>query len=203
MTTNTDKEPQSVTVTPTSGRLALTAHAPTVWLTANFARDWFNDAINEAKAGPGVSHRRREIIFSVAFAESYLLEWVRDVVLKHDFQRINKYFPPGYRRGVTEKWKEIPDRLRNDGLLRAVPDLSKQFWFEWTNLVNYRDGLIHARASRPLTDSLPAEEKPVPDGRTLADMQPGWAISVVVAMIRAFHSASGFTSPEWMNVDDE
>jgi hypothetical protein len=38
----------------------------------------------------------------VAAAECYLLEWVRDDVLKHDYRELQKYFPDGAFRPVAD-----------------------------------------------------------------------------------------------------
>ena len=199
MTINNEKA-GDISASPSSGAIKITTYAPTVWITANLARAWFNDAMNEVRAGPGQSERRREIVFSVAFAESYLLEWIRDSILKSDFEKLKLYFPPGSHRGVKDKWKEIPKKLHQDGLLPGVPDLSRRFWSDWITLVNYRDGLIHARASRPSTSSLPKYEKPVPDGVTLSEIEPGWPIGVTVNMIKEFLRDANLVVPEWLKV---
>lgn len=47
---------------------------PTIWLSYCFAPEWFADALNEAKTGRDHNTRRREIIFAVCCAESYLVE---------------------------------------------------------------------------------------------------------------------------------
>ncbi len=195
-----DKKGGDISIPLSSGEIKITGYAPTVWITANLARSWFNDAINEARAGSRQNERRREIVFSVAFAESYLLEWVRDSILKSDFEKLKLYFPPDRRRGVKEKWKEIPKKLKQDGLLLETPDLSGRFWFDWTTLVEYRDGLLHARASRPLTSGQPKYEKPVPDGVTLSQIEPGWPIRVTVTMIEEFHREAKIVVPDWLHV---
>lgn len=71
---------------------------PIVWLSAHFALYWYQDAWAEAKNTGDTQFRRREILFSLAAAESYLLEWVRDEVLNRDFQKLDHYFPPEERR---------------------------------------------------------------------------------------------------------
>ena len=63
------------------------------WIYQSFAKAWFKDALNEVRHGIDINSRRREIIFAVAFAESYLVEWVRDDILKKDFGKFNLYFP--------------------------------------------------------------------------------------------------------------
>ena len=59
----------------------ITIGTPTIWQAYSWARDWFDDASIQTRLS---DHRswRREILFSVCFAESYLFEWVRDDVLK-------------------------------------------------------------------------------------------------------------------------
>jgi len=139
----------------------------TVWLTYPFAPEWFEDALHEAKTGTNHNARRREIVFAVLCAESYLFEWVRDEVLdgRRDFEKLvihlNKYFPPGSREGVRDKWKDVPKKLKNDNFIPAVPDLSQPYWRAFRRLVDLRNGLVHARASRPETAQQPQKEKPL------------------------------------------
>jgi hypothetical protein len=63
---------------------------------------------------------------------------------------------------VAEKWKEVPRALLDAGLISAVPNLGKSCWQYWLDIVDLRNGLIHARASRPETRSQPAGERPGP-----------------------------------------
>ena len=93
---------------------------PNGLVAANFASFWYADANSEAIASGDVHRRRREITFSVAAAESYLLEWVRDEVLKCDLVRLDTYFPPDKRRSVTEKWKKIIKALASTGLIASA-----------------------------------------------------------------------------------
>jgi hypothetical protein len=190
-----------IIINPDSCSMEITSYSPTIWVTQNFACEWFKDAVNEVTAGKNLNNRRREIVFSVLFAESYLLEWVRDSILNNDFIELNNFFPPGSRRGVKEKWKEIPKQLFDKRLLSGLPDLNNKFWSDWNQLVDYRDGLIHASASRPSSSHLSVKEKPIPDGKTLQDMTPGWLIEVTIKMIKEFHKASNLSIPEWMVVD--
>jgi hypothetical protein len=77
-----------------------------LWFTHSFAPDWFKDAMHEAKAPTGdVDARRREILFSVAFGESYIVEWVRDEVLKRDYRKFSNYFGPKVKLTAEKKWK--------------------------------------------------------------------------------------------------
>ena len=98
-----------------------------VWAYYNFSHEWFDDALNEAQNGRNHNARRREIIFAVCFAESYIFEWVRDEVIRRDFDKINDYFKPGSNKGVFEKWKDIPKQLTSEKLICAAPNLGTSY----------------------------------------------------------------------------
>jgi len=164
--------------------------APTVWQTANLARLWFADARREA-AIPDRDARRREVLFSVIAAETYLYEWVRDVVLDRDFQRIDQFFPPGNPSPILEKWKRVPEKLRSDGLVSGVPDLSGRTWARFDKLVKFRNGLLHGAASRPQTSGLPPENMPLPTMEELYALPAGWCVQVVSDLIAELSTATG------------
>lgn len=189
---------QPQVIRPVSIPSAEAVGTPTVWLSYSFAPGWFYDALNEATTGKDHHARRREIVFAVCFAESYLVEWVRDEVLQRDFKELNQFFPPGKRRGVTEKWKEVPKSLHDVGLIKAAPDLSQRYWKEWLDLVDMRNGLIHARASRPETDSQPSGQEPLPSKGDLDTLCAGWAISVVITLVEELHKQIGTKVPDWL-----
>ena len=187
---------------PTAAELVTAADAPpTVWLSANFASSWYADAKLEAIGSGDIHGRRREITFSVAAAESYLLEWVRDEVLKRDFVGLDKYFPPDQHRSVKDKWKEITKALVSDGRIPAAPSFAGKTWNDFHKLVCFRNGLIHARASRPQTSVLSESQLPVPSMEDLQTLAPGWATEVVTALIRELHMAAGTKEPNWLGVD--
>jgi putative transcriptional regulator len=191
-------------VPPTNRSLRMSIRAssstPTVtaWLTYSFAPDWFADALREAQTGQDHHARRREIVFAVCFAESYLLEWVRDEVLKGAFPRLNGYFVPGKWQSVVDKWKDIPKQLRDDRLIPAIPKLGESYWEDWLKLVNYRNGLVHARASRPESGSQGNESNPLPSRSDLDRLPAGWAVQVVVTLVRRLHDAVGTSPPTWL-----
>jgi hypothetical protein len=83
----------------------------------------------------GLDFRRREILFAVTAAESYLLEWVRDKVLVGNLHEINRYFPPGSKRGVRDKWKDVPKELASANLIAGVQELSGKTWATFDRLV--------------------------------------------------------------------
>lgn len=195
----TNTESGNITTKPGAANMNYEGQTPTPWICAYFAKEWFNDAVAEKNAGSGRAHRRREIIFAVAFAESYLVEWVRDGFLK-DYKELENFIPSGDRRGVSEKWKEVTQKLVDENLLKGCPDLGTKFWCDWMKLVDYRNGLIHARLSRPMTGYISEKLKPEPNTNALDEMTPGWPISVAVAMIKEFHKAASMPLPTWMAV---
>jgi hypothetical protein len=143
--------------------------------------------------------RRREILFAVCAAESYLLEWVRDDVLKHDFNQLRNYFPLGEKRGLTQKWKEVPKQLCKDRLLRGTPNLGEKSWRDFKTVICYRDGLVHAGASLPEMKKEPPDGKnPVLTRSMLDSLSPGWAVRVIVALVRDLHNAVGTPTPAWL-----
>jgi len=171
----------------------------TAWFTYSFAPEWFADALREAQTGQDHHARRREIVFAVCCAESCLLEWVRDEVLKRDFQGLNRYFVPGKWQSVVDKWKDIPKQLCDDGLIPAIPNLGETYWEDWRKLVNYRNGLVHARASRPESGSQGNEKSnPLPTKSDLDRLSAGWAVQVVVTLVRRLHDAVGTSPPTWL-----
>jgi len=140
----------------------------------SYAPDWFQDALQEAQVAGDANARRREIVFAVYLVESYLFEWVRSTVLQGDRIAITRYFPPGVYRSVTDKWKEVLKALFEDGRIANVPMFDHPYWHDFTKLVEYRNGLVHARASRPdsvpgtrSTSSLPGAREPLVAGGAL------------------------------------
>jgi hypothetical protein len=188
----------NVIIIPLAAEAVIASDAPTVWLSANFASFWYADAKWEAIGSGDIHRRRREITFSVAAAESYLFEWVRDEALKRDFARLDTYFPPDKRRSVTEKWKEITKALASTGLIASAASFAGKTWENFRRLVNFRNGLIHARASRPQTAGLSESQLPVPSMEDLQTLKPGWAVDVVTALIRELHMATGTKEPDWL-----
>jgi len=170
----------------------------TPWISYNFASDWYADAKIEAN-NSNHHARRREILFSVACAESYLLEWVRDQILKHDYSWLDRYFPPGKNRPIAEKWKDVPKQLKDHGLIHSVPNLgSGSAWGDFLRLVEFRNGLLHARASLPETSGLSASSLPVQSMDQLRSLLPGWASGVVRRLIQELNTAAGTNPPDWI-----
>jgi hypothetical protein len=189
----------SPVIVPLTGVVAMTGvGAPTVWLSANFAKYWYADAKSEAIGIGDTQRRRREITFSVAAVESYLLKWVRDEVLKRDFERLDTYFRPGERDSVTKKWKKTLKHLAFDGLIPSAPSFAGKTWVNFCRVVEFRNGLIHARASRPQTAGLSEDQMPVPSMEDLQALKPGWAVEVITTLFRELHMATGMKEPDWL-----
>jgi len=192
------KKPKPLVVQLGAAEERSQALSVTPWKSYSFAPEWYQDALQEAEVGDDHGSRRREILFAVCCVESYLFEWVRDEVLNRDFKRLSTYFPQRDRRGIRERWKEVTGAVHDDGLIRGVPDLGSLNWSEFTSLVEYRDGLVHGKSSRPDTHALQEEEKPLPSKSDLDGLTPGWAVTVIDSLIRDLHMVSGTKPPSWV-----
>ncbi len=174
-----------------------TLQPPTAWQASNFAEAWLRDAVEQTLTDD-VNARRKEIIFAVCFAESYLFEWARMRLMPTE---VNKYFPTDshdskYRRSLLKKWVEVPRELASDGIIRERPTLDvSDLW----RLVNYRNGLVHAEASRqePIGGP-PIESKAFPTTSDLAELEPGWATGIVVSLVRQLHGQIGEDPPKYV-----
>lgn len=191
---------QPLIITPDPAVITLRIPSVTIWKSYHFAPEWFADAMHEAQTGTNHHACRREIIFAVCCAESYLLEWVRDEVLNRDFHRLAEFFPHEDKTGVTEKWKRVPKKLFEKALIPAPPDFGNKYWENWLKLVDLRNGLVHASSSRPESDSLPSKEQPRPSKSDLDQLGGGWALNVVIELIHELHRAAGTTPPTWLTI---
>jgi hypothetical protein len=167
-----------------------------LWRAASWASSWFRDALAEAQHAKGdIDARRREIVFAVCSLESHLFEWTRGLVGPRE---IDKYFPPGRRLGIRDKWKEVLGEVVADQKIARKPSFGGSDCEEFLKLVEYRDGLIHASASRPTSPSNPGATPPVPPVDVLQDMEPGWPVRVVADLMRSLHAAVGSETPHWL-----
>ena len=140
--------------------------------------------------------RRREIVFSVCFVESYLFEWTRDLVGPQE--ATDTYFPVGTWSGVRDRWKRVMKALEENTKIPQQPDLSGSIWRDFDTLVDYRDGLVHGAASRPSSNTRPRDEGPTPALDVLQNMTPGEPVRVVVALIKHLHVTGGTAAPAWL-----
>jgi hypothetical protein len=171
---------------------------PTLFITANLAGAWYQDTAGVAKVTDDTSARRHEIVFAVCTVESYLLEWVRDTVLARQYQRLGDYFTEKPKRGIRERWKRVIMDLHRDKHLSAIPSFQTTVWRDFLRLVDYRDGLVHAKASLPDTSGKISLPEPVPGPSELHKLPPGWARGVVEKLIRDLHESTGTEPPAWL-----
>ncbi len=61
-----------------------------------------------------------------------------------------------------------------------------------------RNGLIHARSSRPETALQPELERPRPSKGDLDQLPAGWATKVVVELVKKLHESVGTATPDWL-----
>lgn len=189
--------------------VTIAAFPATLRVRSRYAGSWYDDALGEAGRAMGDYHaRRREIIFAVCCAESYLYEWAYDLLEQSIVSfaaedAIAAYFPRppehGWNRGVSDQWKEVPKQLHQDGRLAALPDFGGPHGEEWRTVVVYRDGLIHAHISQQEIYAPTHEVRPDVTTSDLSGLTPGWALGVVIARIRRLHAAAGTPPPEWLS----
>ena len=169
-----------------------------------FAPEWFDDAL--AEAGDQVissipqnrGAKRREIVLSVCCMESYLFEWTFHDVLGGDNKRVLAYFPDNDKTGIIDRCKIVTKKLYEDGLLASRPDFGTfREWQSFRKLVDFRNGLVHANASRSETVT-PDEPSPSPSLDDLDGMPRGWAVRVIVDLINHLHRAAGTLPPPWL-----
>jgi len=140
-----------------------------------FAAFWLKDVCEEAKKS-GDDACRREIVFAVFFAETYLFEWIRDEVAQSDISILNSYFDDRIRkRGVKDKWKKITKELCTKNHIQNF-NWDSRYWGPFIKLVDARDGLVHAKASRPQQAGQPQGDQPFPSRNYLNQMTPGSAV---------------------------
>ena len=178
------------------GHFSVTTYPATISLAASFAKFWYEDALREA-GGSDEHAVRREIVFSACFLESYIFEWTRDLVQSRGLgiDRVNDYFPPGNKRGLKQKWKEVPAGLYQD---KVIPIKLQLDLSQLGELMRYRNGLVHAQASRPSTDNLRKEAKPIPAVGELRDKDHGWAVGISTQLVEKLHQDSGTPCPDYI-----
>ncbi len=169
-----------------------------IWSAGSFAHEWFNDALKEAREGRDRNSRRREIVFAVCFTESYLFEWVRDEIPGLRIDELSESFPDQNRRGIRERWKEVIKALQVKNRIRQVPSFEGSYWPAFVRLIDYRDGLVHAGASRPEIDAQRTIRRPLPSLTDLDQLAAGWAVQVVVTVVKQLHQAVGTNPPAWL-----
>lgn len=168
------------------------------WVLANFAQAWLKDAIKEALVKKNRDSLRREIVFSVCFVESYLVEWLRDGVFKKNIEIILQYPPINQRKGISKKLKMVLKDLHSKKLIPNKPDFNQTYWEEWIELVDFRNGLVHALSSLPDSGSVKNRKKPIASPSELSKLSPGWAAKTAINLVKKLHEFAGTSAPDWV-----
>jgi hypothetical protein len=174
-------------------------------LSLYLAMYWLDDLHDESQTS-GMHARRREILFAVCFAESYIFEWVRDVVFAnrepHDrHTALMQVFPEDAKRGVFDKWKQVVKQLKCESSVPSSPDFGQKYWENFHDLVNFRDGIIHAAHCRPSASAwpqIPDDPQPVPTYEELLAMKAGWAKEIVIELVGQLHAGTKTLRPYWL-----
>ena len=98
---------------------------------------------------------------------------------------------------LKKNFREIPKQLVADSRIAVALDCSGREWQEFQKLVKFRDGLVHANASRPETAGLGPDNKPVPSKRDLDSLSPGWAVTIVRSLFQKLHADTKTPRPKW------
>ena len=170
-----------------------------VWFIETWAPDWCENAKGQAMIPDDHGARRLEIVFAQAMVESYLIEWVRDQVPGVGINRLGEYFPANDRRKpISQRWKRTIKRLHKEGHIPSAPSFGTKRWAAFRDLVNLRNGLLHARSSRPGKSNQPLDEQPLPTKSALAKLKAGWALQTAATVIHDLHEAVGTSPPSWL-----
>jgi len=88
--------------------------------------------------------------------------------------------------------------LHCDDRIQGVLDFRAEPWKRFLRLLRKRNGLVHARASRPEASGRPEKEKPSPTMRELTAMEAGCPTRVVVELVEQLHRVTGTDAPAWL-----
>lgn len=165
------------------------------WLAQNFARHWYADACREA-ADKSPHARRREIVFTVACAEAYPAEWARDLVGPEIINDV--YLPAVDGRGIKERWKAVVKKLHANHVISACQNFKPLPWNNFVNLVNLRDGLLHARANRPYVPGSDCASQTMSKVEELQKFAPGEARDRLKMLILDLTEATDTNPPSWL-----
>ncbi len=134
----------------------------------------------------------------MCFAETYLFEWTL-AALGLDSDKLTRYFPNKDKRGVAERWAEVPAALVRDGVLKASLPVSKKHNKNWQNFIDIRNGLTHSKASWPeVVGRKVRHPNPIPPLLDLGAKPPRWALAIAEERVRRLHAAAGTSTPPWI-----
>ncbi len=166
---------------------------PVNWLAQPFAQFWYDETCAQA-CDPSECARRREIIFAVACAESYLVEWLRKLLGP---KCANVTLEVNGKQGILEQWKTIPKALQRAGEIPAVPTLGGSSWANFHKVVQFRNGLLHGRASRAYVPGQPSPQT-MPKVEELQQLQAGYARDAVRNLMIELNTAAQTARPDWL-----
>lgn len=175
---------------------------PTAWLSDTLAPLWAEEARASARELAVASARRKQVVFAVAAAECFLIEWIRDCVFSGDILACDDYLASRKQKpGIRERWKDIASELATSGRISGKPDfLHSNAWREFILLVDTRNALMHGNYSRPRrTAKLQQTPQPLAQ-HELAAKPAEWALEVVLAVITELCSAAGTPQPNWVRI---
>ena len=89
-------------------------------------------------------------------------------------------------------------QLADDGRVSKDQDFSGKVWQEFVDLVQYRNGLVHGRSSRPASSGQPNKLKPIPSTDDLDQLASGWAVRIILALLLDLHHTAGTVPPMWL-----
>ncbi|MBI1422104.1 MAG: hypothetical protein GC149_01475 [Gammaproteobacteria bacterium] len=159
-----------------------------------FAQYWFEDAYQESK-GNTWHHIRREIIFSTTFLEAYLFEWAQSQ-LTNDMVELLRLFPQEKNiPSLTNKWNKTITQIFK---LRALGEPPCSDIEEFKQLIELRNNLLHARASRLSITNEVNISWPEPSAESLSKLQNGWALGVAIDMVCLLNSHAGTDIPNYI-----
>ena len=174
--------------------------APTLSVAANYAEDWYADALAEVNDSENKKNKRREIVFAVCFLESYIYEWVRNYgtnyLAKYFTDTAKNFDGEFYTNGLKNKWKYIPPEIANE--LGEAKDIKLDL-SGLGRLIKLRNGFIHAKASKLYNSSTKKKDQPVPTQEELDNnINSGWAVSVAENLVISLHEKMNSDAPIYL-----
>lgn len=188
-----DHKPETQAVMNVTAGDQATVGTPKNWLAQKFAKLWYNDACSQAQ-DLSTDARRREIIFAVACAECFLVEWLCELTGPGC---ANLTLEASGKQGILDQWKELPKTLKATGKIPDTPDLAGATWASFQRIVQFRNGLLHGRASRAYVPGHPSPQS-MPKVEELQKLRPGDARDAVRQLISELIEAAGTSVPSWL-----
>jgi hypothetical protein len=184
-----------------------------LWTHRQMAQAFLDDA-RAASAGDDERAKRQEIIFSVCFSESFLVEWAMKA-LRNDWGEVARLLYPertlsdGRRvdvlEGVNERWKNAPRRIAENHPDALVGEANNdgQEYQEFKELVDYRNLLVHGGGALPERVNEDSQNPLSPNKNLIGDIPHGWAASVAMAVAAKLCRETGVEGFPWLQWEGE